>query len=46
MSAIHAAVSWGLNQVSMTARRSIVLEIIRAVREAFFLSNGTNVSVG
>ena len=46
MSALHAAVSWGLNQVSMTARRSIVLEIIRAVREAFSLSNGTNVSGG
>ena len=29
MSAIHAAVSCGLSQVSMTARMSVVLEIIR-----------------
>ena len=34
MSAIHAAVSCGLSQVSVTARMSIVLEIIRSVREA------------
>ena len=37
MSAIRAAVSWGLSQVSVTARISIVLEIIRSVREAFSL---------
>ena len=36
MSAIHASVSCGLNQVSVTARMSIVLEIIRSVREAVF----------
>ena len=34
MSAIHEAVSWGLSQVSVTARISIVFEIIRSVREA------------
>ena len=36
MSAIHASVSCGLSQVSVTARMSIVLEIIRSVREAVF----------
>ena len=36
MSAIHAAVSCGLSQVSVTERMSIVLEIIRSVREAVF----------
>ena len=36
MSAIHEAVSWGLSQVSVTARISIVFEIIRSVREAVF----------
>ena len=36
MSAIHAPVSCGLSQVSVTARMSIVLEIIRSVREAVF----------
>ena len=36
MSAIHAAVACGLSQVSVTARMSIVLEIIRSVREAVF----------
>ena len=36
MSAIHAAVSWGLSQVSETARMSIFFEIIRSVREAVF----------
>ena len=34
MSAIHAAVSCGLSQILVTARMSIVLEIIRSVREA------------
>ena len=46
MLAIHAAMSWGLSQFSVTARLSIVLEIIRSVRDAFFFSNGTNVSGG
>ena len=36
MSAIHAALSWCLSQVSVTARMSIVLEIIISVREAVF----------
>ena len=36
MSTIHAAVSWGLSQVSVTAKISIVLEIITSIREAFF----------
>ena len=36
MSAIHEAVSWGLSHVSVTARISIVFEIIRSVREAVF----------
>ena len=36
MSAIHEAVSWGLSQVSVTPRISIVFEIIRSVREAVF----------
>ena len=36
MSAIHASVSCGLSQVSVTARMSTVLEIIRLVREAIF----------
>ena len=36
MSAIHEAVSWGLSQVSVTARMSIVFEILRSVREAVF----------
>ena len=36
MSAIHEAVSWGLSQVSVTARISIVFEIMRSVREAVF----------
>ena len=36
MSAIHASVSGGLSQVSVTARMSIVFEIIRSVREAVF----------
>ena len=36
MSAIHAAVSWGLSQVSVTARISIVFEMIRSVRETIF----------
>ena len=45
MSAIHAAASWGLSQVSVTARMSIVLEFIRSVRGGFF-SNATNVSGG
>ena len=36
MSAIHAAVSCALSQVSVTARMFIVLEIIRSVREAVF----------
>ena len=36
MSAIHASVSCGLSQVSVTARMSIVLEIIRSVIEAVF----------
>ena len=36
MSATHAALSWGLSQVSVTVRVSIVLEIIRSVREVFF----------
>ena len=38
MSAIHASVSCGLSQVSVTARMSIVLEIIRSVREAVFFN--------
>ena len=38
MSAIHASVSCGLSQVSVTTRMSIVLEIIRSIREAFFSS--------
>ena len=46
MSAIHEAVSWGLSQVSVTPRISIVFEIIRSVREAVFFKNGTNVSGG
>ena len=45
MLAIHAAVSCGLSQVSVTARMSIVLKMIRSVREAFFPANGTNVIV-
>ena len=36
MPAIHGAVSWGLSQVSVTARISIVFEIIRSVRETVF----------
>ena len=36
MSAIHASVSSGVSQVSVTARMSIVLEIIRSVIEAVF----------
>ena len=36
MSTIHAAVSWGLSQVSETARMSIFFEIIISVREAVF----------
>ena len=36
MSAIHAAVSCGLIQVSVKERMSIVLEITRSVREAVF----------
>ena len=36
MSTIHAAVSCGLIQVSVKERMSIVLEIIRSVREAGF----------
>ena len=36
MSAIHVAVLWGLSQVSVTVRISIVLETIRSVREAVF----------
>ena len=36
MSAIHASVSYGLSKVLVTARMSIVLEIIRSVREAVF----------
>ena len=39
MTAIHASVSCGLSQVSVTARMSIVLEIIRTVSEAFFFTN-------
>ena len=46
MSAIHEAVSWGLSQVSVTPRISIVFGIIRSVREAVFFKNGTNVSGG
>ena len=46
MLAIHATVSCGLGQVSMTARIFIVLEIITSVREAVFFTNGTNVSGG
>ena len=34
MSAIHAPVSCGLSQVSVTARMSIVLEIIRCGGQA------------
>ena len=36
MSAIHEAVLWGLSHVSVTARISIVFEIIRSVTEAVF----------
>ena len=36
MSAVHSAVSCGRSQVSLTAIKNIVLEIIRPVREAFF----------
>ena len=43
MSAIHEAVSWSLSQVSVTARISIVFEIIIS---GSFLTNGTNVSGG
>ena len=46
MSAVLAAVSCVLSQVSVTARMSIVLEIIRSVRPVFFSTNGTNVSGG
>ena len=35
MSAIHAAMTCGLSQVSVTARMSIVLEIIKSVRDTF-----------
>ncbi len=34
MSAMHAAVSCGLSQVSVTARMSIVLEVNKSVSEA------------
>ena len=37
MLAIHADVSWGPSQISVTARISIVLESIRTVTETVFL---------
>ena len=46
MSAIHAAVWWGLSHVSITAIISIVLEINKSVRETVFYSHGANVSNG
>ena len=46
MSAIHAAVSCSLIQVSVTERMSVVLEIIRSVRKAFFFTHGANVCGG
>ena len=39
MSVIHASLSFGLSQVSVTARMYIVLEIIRSVREAVIFTN-------